>query len=198
MNDDFRDGYGVGADEQLAGQARLGRDLLSRCGGARAQQSHASSTARMSTGFMFDGRRATGVKVRIGGEEKTFTAREVICSLGGIHSPHFLMQDGHRAGRASARARHRGARRHAGRRPEPVQPRHRVPRHAAEARHAAVGAHPPARDDVLPLFLRPAGRAAHRHVHQRAVQDVVEPARACGRQSRRRPCSSRCRAARFR
>ena len=42
--------------------------------------------------FTFDGRRATGVKVRINGGERTFTAREVICSLGGIHSPHFLMK----------------------------------------------------------------------------------------------------------
>ena len=30
MNADFRDGYAVGADQQLAGQAGLGRDLLSR------------------------------------------------------------------------------------------------------------------------------------------------------------------------
>ena len=49
-------------------------------------------------------------------------------------------------------------------------------------RRAAGGAHPPASDDVLPLFVGPAGRAAHRHVHQRAVQDLVEPARLAGRQ----------------
>ena len=70
------------------------------------------------------------------------------------------MRHGDRAGRASARTWHRGARRHARRWAEPVQPRHRVPRYAAEARHAAVGAHSPARDDVLPLFHRPAWRAA--------------------------------------
>ena len=40
MNGDFRDGYAVGADQQLAGQARVGRDLLSRRRRARAAQSH--------------------------------------------------------------------------------------------------------------------------------------------------------------
>ena len=46
------------------------------------------------TGVSFDGRRATGVDVLIGGERKQFTAREIIVSMGGIHSPAFLMRMG--------------------------------------------------------------------------------------------------------
>src|SRR4029077_18063577 len=38
--------------------------------------------------------RATGVNVKIGGEEKTFYGREIIVALGGIHSPAFLMRAG--------------------------------------------------------------------------------------------------------
>jgi 5-(hydroxymethyl)furfural/furfural oxidase len=48
----------------------------------------------MVTGLVFDGRRVTGVKAKIGGEEKQFSAREIICSLGGVHSPAFLMRMG--------------------------------------------------------------------------------------------------------
>ena len=130
------------------------------------------------TSFTFDGRRATGVTVRVDGEEKTFTAREVICSLGGIHSPHFLMKMG--IGPA-AHLREHG-----------IEVRADMPGVGQNlSNHAIVflgmlqkpgmrqsERHPPARADMLPLFDRPAGRAAHRHVHQRAVQDLVEPARA--------------------
>ncbi len=42
----------------------------------------------------FDGKRATGVDVLVGGERKQFTAREIIVSMGGIHSPAFLMRMG--------------------------------------------------------------------------------------------------------
>ena len=46
------------------------------------------------TDIAFDGRRATGVSASIGGETKTFTGREIIVSLGGIHSPAMLMRCG--------------------------------------------------------------------------------------------------------
>ena len=44
--------------------------------------------------MLFDGRRAAGVTVRIGDEQKEFRARDIIVSLGGIHSPAFLMRAG--------------------------------------------------------------------------------------------------------
>jgi 5-(hydroxymethyl)furfural/furfural oxidase len=43
---------------------------------------------------VFEGRRVTGVSVRIGGEQKQFNAREVILSAGGVHSPAFLLRSG--------------------------------------------------------------------------------------------------------
>src|SRR4029077_6928170 len=51
-------------------------------------------TDALVTGLMFEGRRATGVNVKIGGEEKTFYGREIIIVLGGIYSPAFLMRAG--------------------------------------------------------------------------------------------------------
>ena len=45
---------------------------------------------------------------------------------------------------------------------------------ATRGRPPSLRPHP---DDGVPLFVRAAGRAADRYVHQRAVQDLVEPAR---------------------
>jgi len=93
MNADFRDGYGAvpmsNSPEQRAsaaicylGAAVRSRGNLTILNGATA------------TGLIFEGRRAIGVRVRIGGEEKEFHGREIILSLGGIHSPAFLMRTG--------------------------------------------------------------------------------------------------------
>ncbi|MGB7077871.1 MAG: GMC oxidoreductase, partial [Xanthobacteraceae bacterium] len=46
------------------------------------------------TGLVFDGRRATGVTATVNGTQQKFSAREIIISLGGIHSPAFLMRAG--------------------------------------------------------------------------------------------------------
>ena len=46
------------------------------------------------TDIRFDGCRATGVSAGIGGETRTFTGRDIIVSLGGIHSPAMLMRCG--------------------------------------------------------------------------------------------------------
>jgi choline dehydrogenase len=43
---------------------------------------------------LFDGRRAIGVRVRIGGEWQTMLAREVVLSAGAIHSPAILLRSG--------------------------------------------------------------------------------------------------------
>ena len=146
------------------------------------------------TGLVFDGRRVTGVKARVGGEEKEFTAREMICSLGGVHSPAFLMRMG--IGPA-AHLRDLG-----------IEVRADLPGVGQNlSNHAIVfvgllqkpGApgrrNPAASDDGVPLFLRPARRAAVRHVHQRA-DARRRGARSAGRSPIwRRRCSSRWRAA---
>jgi 5-(hydroxymethyl)furfural/furfural oxidase len=47
-----------------------------------------------ATSLAFEGRRVTGVTVRVGGQDKQFAAREVVLALGGIHSPAFLLRSG--------------------------------------------------------------------------------------------------------
>ena len=93
MNNDFRDGYGsvpmTNWPNKRASAAICYLDAATR---ARANLTIINGAT--ATGFVFDGRRITGVNVMIKGEPKTFSAREVICSLGGIHSPHFLMRQG--------------------------------------------------------------------------------------------------------
>ena len=93
MNTDFRDGYGAvpmsnWPDKRASAAicyldaAVRGRSNLTIVNGAHA------------TGLVLDGKRAAGVKVRIGGEEQEFSAREIILSMGGIHSPAFLLRMG--------------------------------------------------------------------------------------------------------
>jgi 5-(hydroxymethyl)furfural/furfural oxidase len=47
-----------------------------------------------ATGLIFDGRRATGVTVDVDGQTKAFAGKEIIVSLGGIHSCAMLMRSG--------------------------------------------------------------------------------------------------------
>ena len=93
MNSDFRDGYGVVPQSNWPDK-RASAAICYLDAQVRARSNLTIMNGAHVTSFTFDGRRATGVKVRIGGEEKTFSAREVICSLGGIHSPAFLMRMG--------------------------------------------------------------------------------------------------------
>jgi 5-(hydroxymethyl)furfural/furfural oxidase len=93
MNADFRDGYASvpmsnWPDKRAsAAICYLGPDVRARpnltiIGGATVKA------------LTFDGRRATGVVADIAGEDRTFQGREIILSLGGIHSPIMLMQCG--------------------------------------------------------------------------------------------------------
>ena len=137
------------------------------------------------TGIKFDGSRATGVSVERRRRDE------------GIHRPrdhrqprrHPFAGDAdalrHRPGRASARARHRGARRSARRRRQPVATtRCCSSAFICNARGAAVAVGAAARHHGAALLLRRAGLPAHRHVRQRAEQDLVERARPAHRQSR--------------
>ncbi len=85
------------------------------------------------------------------------------------------------AGSSAAGARDRGARGQARRRRKLIQSRHPFYRAPTKARHAPSGQNSPPSDDMLPLLLQPARRAAARYVSKRPVQDVMEPARASGR-----------------
>ncbi len=150
------------------------------------------------TDIEFDGRRATGVSVDIGGETKEFTGREIIVSLGGIHSPAMLMRCG--IGPA-AHLREHG-----------IAVRADMPGVGANlSNHSLlfIGFHlqPEARQSpsvrphsatVLRYSSGVPGCPPHRHVHQRAEQDLVERARPRGSPISRRRCGSRWAAAAWR
>ncbi len=93
MNTDFRDGYGAVPMSNWQ-HKRASAAICYLDATVRARKNLTIVNGATVTGLVFDGRRVTGVKAKIGGEEKQFTAREIICSLGGVHSPAFLMRMG--------------------------------------------------------------------------------------------------------
>jgi 5-(hydroxymethyl)furfural/furfural oxidase len=93
MNTDFRDGY---ASVPLSAypDKRASAAICYLTADVRARSNLTVMNGAMVSGITFDGTRATGVTLEIGAETKTFTAREVIVSLGGIHSSAMLMRAG--------------------------------------------------------------------------------------------------------
>jgi 5-(hydroxymethyl)furfural/furfural oxidase len=93
MNADFRDGYGAvpmsNSPERRASAAICYLDAA-----VRRRNNLRVVTDAFVTGLLFDGRRAGGVTATIGGRNQEFRGREIIISLGGIHSPAFLMRAG--------------------------------------------------------------------------------------------------------
>ena len=134
MNADFRDGYAVRADQQLAGQAGVGRDLLShrRCSRARPNLTHhqrrdgdGDHVRRPPRHRRQRHRRRRDARVRRPRDHRQPRRHSFAGDADALR---------HRPGGASARARHRGARRPAGRRRQPVEPFaavHRLPSAAA-------------------------------------------------------------------
>jgi 5-(hydroxymethyl)furfural/furfural oxidase len=93
MNADFRDGYG-GVPMSNWPQKRASAAICYLGADVRRRDNLTILTGALATGRVFEGRRATGVTVTIGGENKQFTGREIVVSLGGIHSSAFLMRAG--------------------------------------------------------------------------------------------------------
>jgi 5-(hydroxymethyl)furfural/furfural oxidase len=93
MNADFRDGYGAVPMSNWP-QKRASAAICYLTADVRRRSNLRLLTGAVATGVVFEGQRATGVTVRTGGEEQTFSAREIIVALGGIHSPAFLMRAG--------------------------------------------------------------------------------------------------------
>jgi 5-(hydroxymethyl)furfural/furfural oxidase len=93
MNADFRDGYG-GVPMSNWPKKRASAAICYLTAAVRRRDNLRIATEALVTGLLFEGRRAAGVTAKIGGETKEFRAREIIVSLGGIHSPAFLMRDG--------------------------------------------------------------------------------------------------------
>jgi 5-(hydroxymethyl)furfural/furfural oxidase len=93
MNTDFRDGY---ASLPLSSwpDKRGSSAICYLTSDVRARKNLTILSGATVSEIKFDGSRATGVSVDIGGEMKEFTGREIIVSLGGIHSPAMLMRCG--------------------------------------------------------------------------------------------------------
>jgi 5-(hydroxymethyl)furfural/furfural oxidase len=93
MNADFRGGYGAVPMSNWP-RKRASAAICYLDAATRRRGNLTIVSGAFATGLLFDGRRATGVTVRIGDEQKEFRARDIIVSLGGIHSPVFLMRAG--------------------------------------------------------------------------------------------------------
>lgn len=93
MNADFRDGYGAVPMSNWP-EKRASAAICYLDADVRRRRNLTILAGATVTGLSFAGRRVTGVTALIGGERREYFAREVILSLGGIHSPAFLMRAG--------------------------------------------------------------------------------------------------------
>jgi 5-(hydroxymethyl)furfural/furfural oxidase len=93
MNADFRDGYGAVPMSNWP-QKRASASICYLTADIRRRANLEVLTDASVTGLTFDGRRATGVTVSLGGAAKTFCGRNIVVALGGIHSPAFLLRAG--------------------------------------------------------------------------------------------------------
>jgi 5-(hydroxymethyl)furfural/furfural oxidase len=93
MNADFRDGYGSVPMSNWPGK-RASAAICYLDAPTRRRDNLTIISDAFATGLLFEGWRVIGVRVKIGDEQKEFRARDVIVSLGGIHSPAFLMRAG--------------------------------------------------------------------------------------------------------
>lgn len=93
MNADFRDGYG-GVPMSNWPEKRASAAICYLTDAIRHRNNLRIVTGALATGLLFEGGRATGVTVMVGGERREFYGRDIIVSLGGIHSPAFLQRAG--------------------------------------------------------------------------------------------------------
>ena len=93
MNADFRDGYSpLPLSNTLDRRASSAICYLDAA--VRSRPNLRVVAEAFVTKIVLSGRTATGVEARVGGEKKSFSARETIVSGGGIFSPAILMRSG--------------------------------------------------------------------------------------------------------
>ena len=93
MNADFRDGYSpLPLSNTLDRRASSAICYLDAA--VRSRPNLRVVAEAFVTKIVLSGRTATGVEARVGGEKKSFSARETIISGGGIFSPAILMRSG--------------------------------------------------------------------------------------------------------
>jgi 5-(hydroxymethyl)furfural/furfural oxidase len=93
MNGDFRDGYGAVPMSNWP-QRRASAAICYLDANVRRRGNFSLICNAFVTEILFDGRRAIGVRARVGAAHKEFFAGEIIVALGGIHSPALLMRAG--------------------------------------------------------------------------------------------------------
>jgi 5-(hydroxymethyl)furfural/furfural oxidase len=93
MNADFRDGYGAVPMSNWP-HKRASAAICYLDATVRGRSNLTIVDGATATGLLFEGRRVTGISARIDGRERNLRAREIILSVGGVHSPAFLMRSG--------------------------------------------------------------------------------------------------------
>jgi 5-(hydroxymethyl)furfural/furfural oxidase len=93
MNADFRDGYACVPISNWP-EKRASAAICYLDASVRARPNLTVISGATATQLSFDGRKATGVTAEVGGETRQFSGKEIIVSLGGIHSSAFLMRNG--------------------------------------------------------------------------------------------------------
>lgn len=98
MNADFRDGFASLPISATINQ-RASSAICYLDAAVRRRQNLTIIGAAPVTGLVFEGRKVTGVTATVGGDERKFSAGEVILSGGAVHTPAMLMRAGIGAGR---------------------------------------------------------------------------------------------------
>jgi len=93
MNADFRDGYGAVPMSNWP-HRRASAAICYLAADVRRRANLRIVGGAVVTGPIFEGTRVIGVTAMIGGERTEFYGRDIIVSLGGIHSPAFLQRAG--------------------------------------------------------------------------------------------------------
>jgi 5-(hydroxymethyl)furfural/furfural oxidase len=93
MNGDFRDG--IGSLPMSNTPVRRGSTAMSYLDASvRARKNLTIMTGATVTGFLFDGRRVSGVSAIADGASRDFHGAEIVLCAGAIHSPAFLLRAG--------------------------------------------------------------------------------------------------------
>ena len=93
MNGDARDGY-CALPMSNSPHSRASAAICYLDTTVRRRENLAIVTQGVATGLLFEGRRAVGVKARVGGTEREFRGREIMLCGGAIQSPTLLMRAG--------------------------------------------------------------------------------------------------------
>src|SRR5664279_2988074 len=93
MNGDFRDG--LGSLPMSNTPTRRGSTAISYLDASvRGRKNLTIMTGATVTGFLFDGRRVSGISAIVDGVNRNFHGAEILLCAGAIHSPAFLLRAG--------------------------------------------------------------------------------------------------------